>query len=54
MSFLGTKGIPHAKIGKFSGHDMLFKENAKTIACVRVDKAQEKWLNSLEGLVTHG
>jgi phosphoribosylformylglycinamidine synthase len=54
MSFLGKKGIPNAKIGKFSGHDMLFKENAKTIVCVRVDKAQEKWLNSLEGLVTHG
>jgi phosphoribosylformylglycinamidine synthase len=54
MSFLGKKGIPHAKIGKFSGSDILFKESTKTIACVRVDKAQEKWLNSLEGLVTHG
>ena len=54
ISFLGQKGIPYANIGKFSGPDILFKEKTKTVTCVRVDKAQEKWLNSLEGLVTHG
>ncbi|HXU95257.1 MAG TPA: phosphoribosylformylglycinamidine synthase subunit PurL, partial [Candidatus Nitrosotalea sp.] len=54
ISILRKKGIPHAMIGKYSGHDISFKEKTKTVSCVRVDKAQEKWLNSLEGLVTHG
>ena len=54
IPLLAKKGIPHGMIGKFSGHDIQFKEKGKTVTCVRVDKAQEKWLNSLEGLVTHG
>jgi phosphoribosylformylglycinamidine synthase len=54
MSFLEQKGIPHANIGKFSGQNVIFKEKVKIVTCIRVDKAQEKWLNSLEGLVTHG
>jgi len=54
MSLLEQKGIPHASIGKFSGKNMIFKEKAKIVTRVRVDKAQEKWLNSLGALVTHG
>ena len=54
ISFLGKKGVAHASIGKFSGENIIFKEKSKIITSVRVDKAQEKWLNSLEALVTHG
>jgi phosphoribosylformylglycinamidine synthase II len=54
MSFFEKKGIPHASIGNFSGKNMIFKEKSKIVTSVRVDKAQEKWLNSLEALVTHG
>ena len=54
MSFLKKKGIPHASIGNFSGKNIIFKEKSKIVTSVRVDKAQEKWLNSLEALVTHG
>jgi phosphoribosylformylglycinamidine synthase len=54
MSFLEKKGILHSSIGNFSGENILFKEKSKIVTSVRVDKAQEKWLNSLEELVTHG
>jgi len=54
ISLLDKKGVTHASIGSFSGKNMTFKEKSKTVTCVRVDKAQEKWLNSLEALVTHG
>ncbi|MDE1770475.1 MAG: phosphoribosylformylglycinamidine synthase subunit PurL [Thaumarchaeota archaeon] len=54
MTLLSKKGISHGMIGKFSGSDISFQEKGKTVTSVRVDKAQEKWLNSLEGLVTHG
>jgi phosphoribosylformylglycinamidine synthase len=54
MSFLEKKSIPHSSIGNFSGENILFKEKSKIVTSVRVDKAQEKWLNSLEALVTHG
>ncbi|WP_101478078.1 phosphoribosylformylglycinamidine synthase subunit PurL [Candidatus Nitrosotalea bavarica] len=54
MSLLEKKGITHASIGDFSGKNMTFKEKSKIVACIRIDKAQEKWLNSLEALVTHG
>ena len=54
LSFLEQKGITHASIGNFSGKNVIFKEKSKIVSSVRVDKAQEKWLNSLEVLVTHG
>jgi phosphoribosylformylglycinamidine synthase subunit PurL len=54
MSFLEKRGIIHSSIGSFSGDNILFKEKSKIVASIRVDKAQEKWLNSLEALVTHG
>ena len=46
--------VKHEVIGKFSGKNIVFKNKTKTIASVRVDKAQEKWLNSLGSLVSHG
>ena len=54
ISFLDGKGVTYASIGSFSGKHMTFKGKSKIVTSVRVDKAQEKWLNSLEALVTHG
>lgn len=52
--FLGQKELPYGIIGKFSGSNIVFKNKTKKIINLRIDKAQEKWLNSLESLVTHG
>ncbi len=54
LAILKQRGITHARIGIFSGKDIIFKEKTNVPVRVRVDKAQEKWLNSLGGLVTHG
>jgi phosphoribosylformylglycinamidine synthase len=54
LAFLKQMGVPHATIGRFSGNNIAFKEKADSITDVRVDIAQEKWLNSLGALVTHG
>lgn len=53
-SELLARKIPHAVIGKFSGKIMDFRKKSKSVASVRVDKAREKWLNSLGSLVSHG
>ena len=53
-SLLKQKNVPHAFIGKFSGSSIAFKNKTKTIVNLRIDKAQDKWLNSLGLLVTHG
>ncbi|HEU5220553.1 MAG TPA: AIR synthase-related protein, partial [Candidatus Nitrosotalea sp.] len=54
MSILKQREITHARIGMFSGKEITFQEKSSVVVRVRVDKAQEKWLNSLGGLVTHG
>lgn len=54
LSFLKQRDVPHATIGKFSGKSITFKEKTNSVIDVRVDIAQEKWLNSLGALVTHG
>jgi phosphoribosylformylglycinamidine synthase len=54
MPILKQRGITHARIGMFSGKEITFQEKSSVVVRVRVDKAQEKWLNSLGGLVTHG
>ncbi|WP_309223981.1 AIR synthase-related protein, partial [Candidatus Nitrosotalea sp. FS] len=46
MSILKQRGITHARIGVFSGKDITFQEKSSVVVRVRVDKAQEKWLNS--------
>ena len=53
-SILEKKGIVHAFIGTLAGKNITFKDGAKTVASIRVDKAQKKWLNSLGLLVSHG
>ncbi len=54
MDLLGQKSVPHGIVGKFSNSSIIFKNKAKKIIDLRIDKAQEKWLNSLESLVAHG
>ncbi len=54
MALLEKRAIPHACAGKFSGKDIVFQEKTSAVIRVRVDKAQENWLNSLGALVTHG
>lgn len=51
---LEQKGIQYGIVGKFSGFSIVFKNKTKKITDLRIDKAQEKWLNSLESLVAHG
>jgi len=53
-SILKQMQISYGLIGKFSGGNILFKEKSKKLVLVSVDKARQKWLNSLEALVTHG
>ncbi|MDE1829987.1 MAG: phosphoribosylformylglycinamidine synthase subunit PurL, partial [Thaumarchaeota archaeon] len=51
---LERRGVKYGVIGKFLGQSISFKNKTKSVASVRVDKAQEKWLNSLGLLVSHG
>ena len=53
-SLLEKQGIAYRIIGKFSGSNIAFKDGNKRVISVRVDKAQERWLNSLGSLVSHG
>ncbi|MDE1861524.1 MAG: phosphoribosylformylglycinamidine synthase subunit PurL [Thaumarchaeota archaeon] len=53
-ALLSTAGVSHGIIGMFSGRLVCFKDKSGKVASVRVDKAQERWLNSLESLVSHG
>jgi phosphoribosylformylglycinamidine synthase len=41
-------------IGKFQGNSIIFSENNKPLAKLRVDKTHDKWFNSLRELVLHG
>ncbi|MGI0017412.1 MAG: AIR synthase-related protein, partial [Nitrosotalea sp.] len=54
MALLAKSTVPYARAGIFSGKDIIFQQKTSAIVRVRVDKAQEKWLNSLGALVTHG
>ena len=51
---LEQKDIQYGIVGKFSGSSIVFNNKTKKIIDLRIDKAQEKWLNSLESLITHG
>jgi phosphoribosylformylglycinamidine synthase len=54
MSFLKQKNVPCATVGKFTDKNIIFTNQTSSLIDVRVDIAQEKWLNSLGALVTHG
>jgi phosphoribosylformylglycinamidine synthase II len=53
-SILQKAGVTYGIIGKFRGADIEFKKKTTSICRVRVDKAEDRWLNSLGLLVTHG
>lgn len=54
LSDLKKAKVTHAKIGTFQGNEIIFSNQKKQIAKLRVDKAHEKWFNSLRDLVLHG
>jgi phosphoribosylformylglycinamidine synthase len=41
-------------IGRFGGESIAFSENNKPVAKLMIDKAHDKWFNSLRELVLHG
>jgi phosphoribosylformylglycinamidine synthase len=53
-NYLKKKKIDFGIIGKFEGDSISFSKNNKPIAKLRVDKAHDKWSNSLRELVLHG
>lgn len=54
IDFLTSDGIEFALVGKFGGRNIEFLQNKKSISKLRVDKAHDKWFNSLKELVLHG
>jgi phosphoribosylformylglycinamidine synthase len=53
LSILKKKNVASSHIGTFQGNEILFSDNKKPVAKLRVDKAHEKWFNSLRDLVLH-
>jgi phosphoribosylformylglycinamidine synthase len=54
LSALEKKNVAHSQIGVFHGNEIIFSDKKKPVAKLRVDKAHEKWFNSLRELVLHG
>ncbi|MGQ0771880.1 MAG: phosphoribosylformylglycinamidine synthase subunit PurL [Nitrososphaerota archaeon] len=54
VSALKKNKVNFGLIGKFEGNQITFSKNNKPIAKLRVDKAHDKWFNSLRELVLHG
>ncbi|HXG73229.1 MAG TPA: phosphoribosylformylglycinamidine synthase subunit PurL [Candidatus Nitrosotenuis sp.] len=54
ISMLKKSQVEFGLIGKFHGNDIIFTNNNKEVAKLRVDKAHDKWFNSLRELVLHG
>ncbi|HXV65818.1 MAG TPA: phosphoribosylformylglycinamidine synthase subunit PurL [Nitrosopumilaceae archaeon] len=54
QNILSKKTIKYNIIGRFGGTKIIFEKNGKKIVNLSVDKAQLKWMNSLEDLVLHG
>jgi phosphoribosylformylglycinamidine synthase len=54
LSMLKKKNVAHSQIGEFQGNEIIFSDKKKPVAKLRVDKAHEKWFNSLRELVLHG
>ena len=53
QNILTERKIPFNMIGKFEGSQIKFKKDSKQIVNLKVDRACDRWLNSLEELV-HG
>lgn len=54
IDFLKGGGTEFALVGKFGGRNIEFLQNKMSISKLRVDKAHDKWFNSLKELVLHG
>ena len=54
LSNLQKAKVKHSQIGVFQGNQIIFYHNKKPVAKLMVDKAHEKWFNSLRDLVLHG
>ena len=54
VNYLKKNKAVFGLIGKFEGGYITFSENNKPVAKLRVDKAHDKWFNSLRELVLHG
>jgi phosphoribosylformylglycinamidine synthase len=54
ISALKKSQVDFGLIGKFEGNQILFSNNGRPVAKLRVDKAHDKWFNSLKELVLHG
>ncbi|MFM8659687.1 MAG: phosphoribosylformylglycinamidine synthase subunit PurL [Candidatus Nitrosotenuis sp.] len=53
LAELKKKSVTHSQIGTFQGNEIIFSDKKKLVAKLRVDKAHEKWFNSLRDLVLH-
>ena len=51
---LKEKNIPFGVIGRFGGTNLTIIEGMKNIVNVRIDTANERWMNSLEETLHHG
>ncbi len=50
---LESSNVPYGIIGKVQGSSIILSNNG-TVINIRVDKAEEVWVNTIEGLVEHG
>lgn len=53
LATLKKKNIAHSQIGSFKENEIIFSNKKNQVAKLRVDKAHEKWFNSLRELVLH-
>jgi len=51
---LSKKKITFAVLGKFSGDQINIKHESKNLVKFRIDLAQKRYFNGLEGLLKHG
>jgi phosphoribosylformylglycinamidine synthase len=54
VKYLEKNKVDFGLIGKFGANQIVFSENKKQVAKLRVDKSRDKWFNSLGDLVLHG
>jgi phosphoribosylformylglycinamidine synthase len=54
MDSLKKTQVDFGLIGKFVGSQILLSNKNEPVAKLRVDKAHDKWFNSLRELVLHG
>jgi phosphoribosylformylglycinamidine synthase len=54
LGYLRAKDVTFGIIGKFEGKNITFSKSKNVIVKLSVDKAHDKWFNSLKDLVLHG